>query len=463
VNQVNTDQLKLIDVQTPLMRGLLIVPVLLALLGCWYAGRWYLGNVVADYAPNLESGQLEMAQWTTELAPDDPLTHWTVAALEQQALPPDQLADSLKQYEKAVSLAPNDFRLWVYLGRAREHAGDVEGGEKALRRAVELAPYYAEPHWLLGNLMLRAGRTDEAFAELHRAAEQEPRLRPQVFNMAWYVFDKDVQAISRAAGNSPAAHADLSIYLAGHNRLDDAIGQWDALSAAQKVEQRDIGRSLILAMLGAKRYHMALKLLRDIDPQGGASVKAEQVLNGGFEEEVGQIEQNPFDWQIKSLAQAQIGIDERYRHSGNRSLRVRFQAPDNLGFSNIVQLFVVEPATAYRLEYYVRTSELKSASTPLIGVYDTADGARLGSSEPLAIGSHDWQPVTIDFKTGPKTEGVYISTNRGACDSETPCPIFGIVWYDDFNLQRSGGGAAADAGTHRRAAVGGDAANSDAR
>jgi tetratricopeptide (TPR) repeat protein len=445
------------------MRALLIVPVLLALLGCWYAGRWYLGNIVADYAPNLENGQLEMAQWTTELAPDDPLTHWTVAALEEQALAPEQLADSLKQYEKAVSLAPNDFRLWVYLGRAREHAGDVAGGEKALRRAIELAPYYAEPRWLLGNLLLRAGRTDEAFAELHRAAEQEPRLRPQVFNMAWYVFDKDVQAISRAAGNSPAAHADLAIYLAGHNLLDEALGQWDALSAAEKVEQRAIGRSLMLAMLGARRFHLALKLLQDVDPQGGASVKAEQVLNGGFEEDVGLTEMNPFDWQIKSMAQAQIGIDERYRHSGNRGLRIRFQAPGALAFSNVVQLLVVEPATAYRLEYYVRTSELKSASTPIIGVYDAADGNRLGYSESLPVGSHDWQLVAIDFKTGPHTDGVHISTNRGACDSETPCPIFGTVWYDDFNLQRGGGGAAAGAGTNGRRAADGGAANSNAR
>jgi tetratricopeptide (TPR) repeat protein len=445
------------------MRLLLLVPVLLALLGSWYAGRWYLGNVVADYAPNLESGQLELARWTTELAPDDPLTHWAVATIEQQALPPEQLSDALKQYEKAVSLAPNDYRLWVYLGRAREHAGDAAGGEKALRRAVELAPYYAEPRWLLGNLLLRAGRVDEAFAELHRAAEQEPRLRPQVFNMAWHVFDKDVQAISRAAGNSPAAHADLAVYLAGHNRLGDAIGQWDALTAAEKIEQRAAGRSLILTMLGAKRFHPALKLLRDIDPQGAASVKAEQVLNGGFEEEIGQTEQNPFDWQINSAAQAQIGIDERYRRSGNRSLRIRFQAPGQLVFNNVGQLLVVEPATSYRLEYYVRTSELKSASMPVIGVYDAADNTQLGVSEPLATGSQDWHLVTIDFKTGPQTDGVRISTNRGACDSETPCPIFGIVWYDDFNLQRNGGRAAADAGAHSRRAAASSSANNAAR
>jgi Flp pilus assembly protein TadD len=464
VSQVKADQLKLIDVQSPLMRALLIVPVILVLVGSWYAGRWYIGNVVADYSPSLESGQLEMAKWTTELAPDDPLPHWTVGALEERVLPSEQLAHALQEYERAVSLSPNDYRLWVDLGRTREHAGDVTGGEKALRRAVELAPHYAEPRWLLGNLLLRAGRTDEAFVELHRSAEQEPRLRPQIFNMAWYVFDHDVQAMSRAVGNSPAARADLALYLMGQSRLDDALGQWDGLSTADKIEQQQTGKALMRAMLGARRFHVALKLLKDVDPQGAAGAQPEHVLNGSFESDVG-ISENPFDWRVTSVAPVQIGIDERYRRSGNRALRVRFQAPDVLPFNNVVQLIVVEPSTAYRLEFYVRTAELKSASTPIVGVYDAADGTRFGSSEPLAVGSHDWQLVAIDFKTGPKTEGVHISTNRGACESDSPCPIFGTVWYDDFNLQRGGGAGAgaADAGTQGRRADGGGASNSNAR
>jgi tetratricopeptide (TPR) repeat protein len=469
VSQVKPDQLKLIDVQAPTLRVLLLVPVILALVGSWYAGRWYAGNVLAEYAPNMEAGAIETAQTTTELAPDDPLTHWTVAALEQQALPPEQLSDALRQYEKAVSLSPNDYRLWVDLGRAREHAGNVAGGEKALRRAVELAPFYSEPRWLLGNLLLRAGRADEAFAELHRAAEQDPRLRPQVFNMAWYVYGQDVREISRAAGNSPAARADLAIYLLGHNRLDDALGQWDGLSAAEKLEQRTAGITLMKALLEAKRFHAALELFRDVEPKGATGVKEEQVVNGSFEGDVGLSDDHPFDWHVHSIAQAQIGIDERYRRSGNRSLRIRFQAPSALDFRTIGQVVVVEPATAYRLEFYVRTADLKSASTPLIQVQDGADGTVLGSSAPLAVGTSDWQSVTIDFKTGPKTEAVSIITGRGACESDTntPCPIFGIVWYDDFNLQRggssSGGAAAADAGSQGRRANANGAANRNAR
>jgi hypothetical protein len=281
--------------------------------------------------------------------------------------------------------------------------------------------------------------------------------------MAWYVFGQNIQAISRAAGNSPSARADLVTYLLGRELLDDALGQWDGLSAADKIEQRTVGLSLMGALLNARRFHAAFKVYHDIDASGGAGgTRPEQVSNGGFEGDVGLSDERPFDWYVHSVPQAQIGIDERYRRSGNRSLRIRFQAPAQLDFfKSVGQLVVVEPSTAYRLEFYVRAADLKSASMPFIAILDGADATTvLASSAPLQPGTTEWQPVTLDFKTGPKTEAISIVSSRSACDSDTPCPIFGIVWYDDFNLQRSGGaGAAAEDATvpqGRRADAGRD-------
>lgn len=457
MSQIKADQLKLIDVRAVWLRVLLLLPVALVLFGSWHAGRWYVGDVIADYAPNLETGAIETAQMTTRLAPDDPLTYWTVASLQKQLLPPERVQETLSGFEKAVSLSPNDYRLWMDLGRTREQAGDAAGGEKALRRAVELAPAYTEPRWFLGNLLLRAGRTDDAFAELQRAGEFDPVLRPQIFNMAGHVFGQDVQAISRAVGSSPAARADLAAYLVTQGRLDDALGQWNTLSAAEKAEQSTAGKALMTATLSAKRLRAAFQIYRDIKAPGASELKEEQVLNSGFEENISFTTENPFDWHVQSVPQAQVGIDERYRRSGNRGLRVLFQAPASVISSNLSQLVMVEPSTAYRLEYYVRTSELQSAAMPFISIHDGADATMLAASSPLAVGTNEWHLVTIDFKTTPKTEAIVIATNREVCPSEagaataTACPIFGIVWYDDFNLQR--GGAAAGAGTEGRRAT----------
>ena len=91
-----------------------------------------------------------------------------------------------------VSLAPNDYRYWMQLGRALETANRVDDGEKALRHAVALAPAYSFPRWYFGNLLLREGKQDEAFRELVQASQADPALLPQVFNLSWDLFGGDV-------------------------------------------------------------------------------------------------------------------------------------------------------------------------------------------------------------------------------------------------------------------------------
>ena len=69
----------------------------------------------------------------------------------------------------------------------------------------------------------------------------------------------------------------------------------------------------------------------------------------------------------------------------------------------------------------------------------TADGKLLAESAPLAPGKSDWQQVALDFKTLPEMDGITLTITRQVCSAEGGvCPIFGTVWYDDFNLQLVG-------------------------
>jgi hypothetical protein len=444
------------------VRLLLVVPVLLALAGSWYATRWYVGNFVAEYAPQMRDetvseGELaavkvETALAAMRLAPSDPWTHWVVAGLRNGVVEPGDRAEILKQYEEAVRLSPNDYRFWVSLGRARGQEGDYAGGEKALRRAVELAPSYAEPRWHLGNLLLRSGRGDEAFTELRRAADADQQLRPQIFNAAWYVYGENVDAIKDAVGGSAAARAELAIYVAGRGRFEDALRLWSSLSLAEKQEHRANGEAMVKALLAAKRHRLALEVARDIRADARQS-KVGEVLDPGFETDIEAAGANIFGWQVTSVPQAQIGIDESNRHGGVRSIRIAFNSPSLLPFTNISQLVVVEPNVQYRLEYYARVEDLKSGGTPLVQILDGADETKvLAVSQPLPNGTRDWQAETIEFKTPPQSEAVIVRVSRATCGGGTVCPIFGLVWYDDFNLQRLGGSGNANANAARAGA-----------
>jgi hypothetical protein len=53
-------------------------------------------------------------------------------------------------------------------------------------------------------------------------------------------------------------------------------------------------------------------------------------------------------------------------------------------------------------------------------------------------GTSDWNRIGLIFKTGEKTEAVFLKIVRVPCATEEMpvCPIFGSVWYDDFSFKR---------------------------
>jgi hypothetical protein len=200
------------------------------------------------------------------------------------------------------------------------------------------------------------------------------------------------------------------------------------------------------ALLAAKRHRAALEVARDLNPDV-PSAKVGEILDPGFETDIDATGANIFGWKVTSVPQAEIGLDESNRHGGVRSIRIAFKSPSTLAFTNISQLLVVEPDTQYRLEYYVRVENLKSGGTPLVQVLDGADETKvLAASQSLPNGTRDWQVEVIEFKTPPQSEAVIVRVSRATCGADTVCPIFGLVWYDDFNLQRLNGSSNANSG-----------------
>jgi len=432
------------------MRWLLLLPAMLAILGATFTVRWYIGNTVAEYSPNVTEGGLEMARMAVRWAPGDPLTHWRLGTLEEKTFKPETIAAAVREYQEAVATSPNDYRYWMELGRALEAAGDGESGEKALRRAVELAPAYSHPRWTLGNLLLRAGKLDEAFNHLGRAADSDDQMRPQVFDLAMRVLDGNIEQIAKATCTSPAARLQFAIYLVGAQRFADAMRMWGAISPADRRAAPALTAEMEQSLVRAKQYRALLTIMRG--SRANADVPpAEQFWNGGFEGPLTPASADVFGWLINSRQLAQITLDS-HGHTGKGSLRIVFRAPSTLDKVPVSQTVAVEPGTQYRLEYYVRTENLVTASTPVLTVTDAVDGTVLATSKALPTGTNDWQQATLDFTTKPSHDGITAGFTRAPCNEKDICPIFGSVWYDDFNLQRIGGAGSpgSDAGRIKR-------------
>lgn len=421
------------------VRLLLIVLLVAAIAWSYYVVCWYAGNTMADYFDPSENN-LRVAESAVALAPQDPLTHWRLAQAMQKSLPLDQQSLAIPEYEKAVSLSPHDYRFWMALGTASEQVGDAAKAEQALRQAVTLAPAYAYPHWYLGNLLLRSGRYDEAFAELRIASEADQEFQPQQFNLIWEIYGADPEGLKRAVGDSALVRGKFALYLLGRQKFDEGLQLWESLSADEKKANRETAEALVNSLITNSRFHNALKVWNDIAPGEEFRAQIGNVFDPGFEEASSYGPEMPFGWQVTQVQQVQVGIDPVKSHGGGTSLRIAFHVRSNIENINVSQLVPVAPNTEYDFEFYVSTEKLETGGPTLVQIVDPATTGVLVSSPGAPGGTSDWNRVALTFKTGDKMEAVSIKIVRPSCGTkEQPiCPIFGSVWYDDFTIKRRG-------------------------
>src|SRR5881394_1829647 len=103
----------------------------------------------------------------------------------------DDLPAAAREYERAIALRPRDYVLWLMYARGCELNGEREKAVAAARRAVPLAPFYAQPHWQLGNLLVRDGQTVEGFKELRLASSINSDFLGPVIDLAWQLSKGD--------------------------------------------------------------------------------------------------------------------------------------------------------------------------------------------------------------------------------------------------------------------------------
>lgn len=427
---------KTIALHSSVTRLVLIIPLLCAAIWGWFAARWYLADVISEVVTTGDAPNIDLARMATRWGPDDPFVHWRLGTLTQNDFSATNAEQTVREFQFAVRLSPNDFRLWDELGRALEMSGDGAAAEKALQRSVDLAPSYYYPRWHLGNLLLREGKLAEAFSHLFRAATANEELWPQVFNLAWQAYDQDANRIANDACKEPSVRAMFSIYLVGVKRFDDAVRLWQTLTPWDRSQLVARGQMLRKALIDAKQFHSALDITRDIQSNDSEISEPEKITNGGFEETIALPVNHFFGWTIGTTGQAQMSIDNS-GHNSMHSLQIVFNAPNKLDRANAAQTLVVQPNTQYHLEYFVRTEKLSSASPPVVIVLDSGDVNALGVSEAAPVGTNDWKKISLDFKT-KNNDGITIYIGRLPCSVGDICPLFGTTWYDDFFLQRSG-------------------------
>lgn len=404
----------------------IVAAFILILLSCamWAAARAGYSRSLASEAVN--TARLEAANNAIQLSSSDPEAYLARAVVLWNS---QRYDEAYKDYERAIALRPNDYYLWFRHGYAHYLVNDYQGASPLFKNAAERAPYYAQPHWLLGKTLLKLGQREEAFAELRRAAASNPVYLADVISLAFDSYDRDVQKVQRLINpQTPAERLTFAYFLVNQGKAFDAVQLFRTIDDVSEQDRREFVAELINAKAFAEAYEVWSKK-RDVGN------RATGIINGSFEDEIVLSDAN-FGWQI---AQSMEGVrafrDATEPHNGLRSLRIDFEGDSNPSAPAVSQIVLVKPNNRYRLTFAARSQELVTLGAPVVVVADANNDERvLAQSNALTNKNSNWQDYTTQFATSAVTQAVVISIKRQSCSASGSCPAFGHIWFDKFSL-----------------------------
>jgi len=425
--------LKLIKIEPTVTKAVVIAVGLASVLAAFFFIRWNFANAVASRLdPKLPETRLVLDS-LTDMGPSDPQTHQAAAAFLEKTFDPADLTRSLTEYETAAALSPNNYLMWVNLGKARNLNGDTDGADVAFRKALDLAPNYAAVLWAYGNLLIREGKTDEGFKLAAKAAESNREYARNAVILALQIFDGDLAQVRGALGDGELMNSALATTLASQQRFDEAVESWSKLPVSDKADYKKLGESLAAQMTAAKKFRLAARVLADLQPNEADKPVVGQIANGGFENEIKLRGANLFEWQIAEGAEPQIGLNSSQKRSGQKGLFLVFNSFEAAQFRSFSQTVAVMPGAEYEFEGFYR-SDLKSAATLKIEIADAASTGAIASTQPLALAG-DWATLRVKFTVPAGGDGIIIRLAREGCSGPT-CRITGKLSFDDFSIKR---------------------------
>ncbi len=393
--------------------------------GASASARAGLSRLLSEYGSATNS--LEATKRALDFNVADPAAHYAYAV---ELANNGKNAEGIAELERAVSLRPHDYLLWQELGRLREDSDDTTGSVPALQRAIELAPHYSEPHWQLGNLLLRRNELNQAFTEMRVAVRSDPTLFPVLADLAWGICDAHIKcALEAIKPQTDAERVSLGRFFVAQKNIEAGV---NLLLAASKVAPEE-RQQMVAALVGANEFQAAYRVW--LTGVSASNAPEGDLFDGGFEGPMNFAEQG-FGWRPAHAQTIHVLLDPNDPQSGRSSLMLQYAGNFDSRVPVISQLVLVAPGARYRLSFSAHTLDLVSAGLPIVVVKNAAgDQGVIAQSVSLSPGTNGWREFSIDFETTATTKAVTVNIQRQACSSN-PCPIVGRAGFDSFSMRR---------------------------
>ncbi len=241
--------------------------------------------------------QEAVLEFRNALQIDDQLAdaHWGLANA-YEAL--QRYQEAFEEMKETIDLDPNNLDVRVKLGNYYLVGGNrspaaIGEAERLAKQVLQKNPNHIEGHILLGSVLFAQDHKPEAFAELNRAIELDPkRIEPYLSLARFHALTKDVTTaevtFQRAISVNPAAalpHYEYAKFLVQTGRADAAENEFIRATQVEPAnrEARFVLASFYLVNKRFEKAEEAYKALAEIDKDKpeGRSVLADFYSSAG--------------------------------------------------------------------------------------------------------------------------------------------------------------------------------------
>jgi serine/threonine protein kinase/Flp pilus assembly protein TadD len=229
------------------------------------------------------------------------------------------LDGAIAAYREALDGHPDYVKARLPLAEALERKGDLDGALAELREAARFANH-ASSHLLLGNVLFRSGRRDEAIASYRKAIALDPNSRTAHYNLGTALLEKkegQEEAVASFQSVIAGARRDIELHPTdsdSHNTLAWILVTCPYAPLRDPVE-------------GVKQARKAVELAPN-DSLHWNTLGAAQFRAGNWKEAVAALEKSiqlrggsSYDWFFLAMARWQLGDKETARQDFARAVQ----------------------------------------------------------------------------------------------------------------------------------------------
>ena len=342
---------------------------------------------------------------------------------------PEEFSTDLKQ---SLRHDPASGFRWCDFGEAVAASGDRETAHYCIRRAVALSPNSALVLLRAANVILLIGDNSEALHLLAGVLKLTSEFDPIVFS----TFDRFGEGVDAALksglpDDKRAGQSFLRYLIAKKRDPRDVAKAWDWLVAKSLID-KNLSVEYVNYLVAARQFNAATEAwVRVIGPERGDYLRPNRVFNGNFALRPSGAR---LDWHSSALPDGvQLTWALGEGHSGGHSLRLDFDAQQNISFNHIYQEAIMEPGR-YEFMAFVKARQLTTDQGVGFHIFDLEVPARLDITVPPASGTMPWTEQKITFLVPPPTRLLRIELRREP-SRKFDNKIKGTLWVDSVKLQ----------------------------